>query len=162
MKPIIFLELLLLITACSQPMKDNDVESYIKADKKNGFSFVSTPSKNQYIINYQNPNLKSAWGMVIAITGDVAKNELPQISIGTTLWKGKTEPSKDVLLYLLAMNTQDKNIGTLSLFKQGDEYFIQFFIRRQLSFMTEKELEFDIGFVAGYADSISEKLKGYK
>jgi hypothetical protein len=162
MKFLMLIFSIAVLSACSSAMTPQQVDAFVKADKKHGFLLQGNPSANSYIIAFQSAGMKQAWSMVVAVIGQDKKNNFELVSVGTTLWRGKAEPSKEMMAFLLQMNSVDNNIGTLSFFKQEGEFYVQYFIRRPLSYLTEKELEFDIGYVAGYADALAAKLQTMK
>lgn len=157
-----------LFTSCSPHMTPHDLDSYLRKSPKQGFVFQSKPTANSWIVAFQGPGMKQIWSLIVAVsrapgTGLGKRNgELDLVSIGTTVWRGKAEPSKETMSYLLQMNALDHNVGALSVFREKDEWFVQYFTRVPLRYMTKQWLEFSVGYVGGFADSVSEKLKGMK
>lgn len=159
------LAIFLALVSCHKKMNPGDLEHLLKNDKHNGFVFQSKPSANTWILAFQGPGMKQVWSLIVAESkapGAGKDGGLDLVSVGTTLWRGKQEPSKEVMSYLLFMNGMDHNVGSLSLFRERDEWFIQYFTRTPLAYLTKEQLVFSIGFVGGFADAVSEKLKGMK
>jgi len=162
---LLALAVLAALVSCHSRMNPKDLDRVLKNDKQNGFIFQSKPTANSWILAFQGPGMKQGWSVIVAASRapGVGKNGGSDlVSIGTTLWRGKQEPSKEVMSYLLLMNGVDHNVGSLSLFKERDEWFVQYFTRIPLVYLTREQLVFSVGFVGGFADAVSEKLKGTK
>lgn len=148
----------LLPISCARgnKMEPSDIDAYLRGLDQNGYRFERQVDKNSWIIAFQGPAMKQAWSVAVAITGSGEKGRF--ISVGTTVWRGAKEPSREMALFLLEMNAIDNNVGSLSVFRSGKENFVQFFTKSPLAHYGKERLLFDIGFVGGFADSIQAKI----
>lgn len=162
---LLSLAVLAALVSCQKRMSPSDLDHILKNDKQNGFVFQSKPAPNSWILAFQGPGMKQAWSVIVAESrapGMGKNGGLELVSVGTTLWRGKQEPSKEMMNDLLLMNGVDHNVGSLSLFRERDEWFVQYFTRLPIQYLSRDHLVFSIGFVGGFADAVSEKLKGMK
>ncbi|MBL8993579.1 MAG: hypothetical protein JNM63_09580 [Spirochaetia bacterium] len=163
------LAIALILSSCTHTMTTPAaLDRFFASSKKHGFALQSKPTPNSWVVSFQGAGMKQSWSLIVAISkspgslGSDGKRELELVSVGTTVWRGKTEPSKETMSYLLQMNAVDDNVGSLSLFRQDGEWFVQFFTRVPAKYLTEEWLEFAVGFVGGFADATSERMRGMR
>lgn len=159
---------LCIFYSCTHTMTPSALDRFFTSSKKHGFALQSKPTPNSWVVNFQGRGMKQSWSLIVAVSkspasiGGDGKHGLELVSVGTTVWRGKAEPSREIMSYLLQMNAVDDNVGSLSLFRQGDEWFVQYFTRVPAKYLTEEWLEFAVGFVGGFADATSERMRGMR
>lgn len=165
MKAWFFSLLATLLTSCA--MTPSNLETFLRSSKKHGFEYQRSAGPDMHVIAFQGPGMKQAWNLMVGVwtpqsSGNGKHEVFSFVSIGTTLWKGKTEPSKELSALCMQMNAADNNAGSLSTVRQGDEWFVQYFVRVPMKYVSQDQIVFYVGYVGGFADSVSEKLKGMR
>jgi hypothetical protein len=140
-----------------------EVETLLKNIKQPGFEYrqeIRLPGAKAWIVLIQAATMKRPW--TIAVTCEEKAES--HLTVGTSLYQSEEKFPAHVIEWAMRKNSLDHMLGALALHedkaKDGvtPQYFLQLLVRTRLEHLSAKKIEFDIGYVAGYADGLTEEL----
>jgi hypothetical protein len=153
---IIFSLWILVLGFAFCELTSRDLGSLLKSYSEEGYRFEGDGGTQTWYLSFKLPTWKSAWPLLVQMSSD--KKGSSVVSIGTTIQSFTGTVPATLLSYLMKRNGDENNIGAVSIY-EADKTYVQYFVKLPTQFATSEQVIYAIGWVAAYANFLSEKIQ---